>query len=253
MLMIAVILVGFYILHDWREEISYFFSSREPVDIGNVTSFPDRASEDPGWSPDLPHNRYIRLEGIPTRRALSRKYKFFKLIGGQIYIEVPRDDVVEDPLERIKQKDTVDKVSIDRTWFEGTGRLVSTARMSDRYQGFRSFYRERYNTIFCEELTPERRAELVEQRRDNIRKRWRERYEEADEPTRSSQNLTPKPTDEQLAAELDEDPVCVDAYLLQAETSPGDHWWYIAIAVLIVAFMLFNLYMLVRWLRRNFS
>lgn len=256
LLMIAVILVGIYILSDWREELGYFFSPSEPVEVGNVTEFPARAASTPGWTPTLPHNRYVSMQGIPTKRASSERYRFFKLVGGQIYVEEPREDFIEDPLEReIAEANRTDKdkqSEIDRTYFQGSGRLLSTAFMPERYQGFRTYYRARYNITFCEELTAEERAQLAAQRRETVRTNWRKAYEQASAAEREAQGLTPEPTDAELQEILGSEPLCVDAFLLQDGVSPRDHWWYVAISAAIVLFMLFNLVMLGRWFYRFF-
>ena len=80
----AVIWFGISIIGDWQTELEYFVSSSEPVNVGAVQGFPDERADDPNWTPDIPHNRYVSVEGIPSRRAESDRYRFFKLIGGDV-------------------------------------------------------------------------------------------------------------------------------------------------------------------------
>lgn len=144
-LFVAVIVLGISIISDWRESLAYFFSPSEPVHIGTVTDFPAKRAEDPSWQPDIPHNRYVKVEGVPSRRSESKRYRFFKLVGGHVYVEWPRPE--QDPLEA--EFGEKEKGDIDRTFFEGAGRAVHFSKMSERYQRFRAYYSERYGTNFC--------------------------------------------------------------------------------------------------------
>lgn len=44
-------------------------------------------------------------------------------------------------------------------------------------------------------------------------------------------------------------PVCLEAYLIQVDTRPKDYWWYLLAAILFGGFMLYNVVMLVRWVK----
>ncbi|MGM0557931.1 MAG: hypothetical protein ACQEVA_16210 [Myxococcota bacterium] len=146
-LFVAVIWFGISIISDWRPELEYFMSSSEPVEIGSVQDFPEKRAEDEGWKPELPHNRYVAIEGIPSRRAESERYRFFKLIGGDIFVEVPKDGE-QDPYEDMKEK-APDPTRNDRSYYRGAGRALQMSDVSDRYNGVRSFYLKNYNIRLC--------------------------------------------------------------------------------------------------------
>ncbi|QDG51113.1 hypothetical protein FIV42_10315 [Persicimonas caeni] len=205
-LFIVVIWFGVSVISDWQTQLAYFFSSSEPVEIGSVTDFPAKRAQDPNWEPEIPHNRYVSIEGVPSKRAQSKRYKFFKLVGDHVYIEVPRD--IEDKTE-LELEFQNEKGEIDRTYFEGAGRALHLSKIPGQYQGLRSYYYQRYNTNFCGMQLPEK---------------------------------------ERRAAEATGDE-CVDAYLVETQVKPSDHWWYLVLSGLIGLFILLNVWWLFRWIR----
>jgi hypothetical protein len=146
LLSLAVIWFGISLINDWRTPLSYFFSSSEPVEVGKVIEFATRRAQNPDFEPDIPNNRYVSLRGVPTRRAQSERFKFFKLVGSQVYVEAPRDDAELSELER--QLDD-DEAEIDRTYFDGAGRALKLSEMPARYEGLRTYYYTNYHTRFC--------------------------------------------------------------------------------------------------------
>lgn len=247
----SVIVLGVWIVGDWTTELQYFFSDSDPVEVGTVTEFAEKRKNNPDWTPDLPHNRYVSLEGIPSRRAESRRHRYFKLVGAHVYVEEPVENA-EQPLES-GTTGQPDLSEVDRTYFEGAGRLISFARMPDRYQGVRKYFRNKYGTRFCEQLEPADRERLRRRRRAKIVESWKKEYQNASPEERKEKGLTPKPTDEQIEEILESRDICVDAHLLRAGVAPGDHWWYVALAGVFGIFMLVNLYWLVRWFQAFFG
>lgn len=205
-LFLVVIWFGVSIIGDWQSQLSYFFSSSDPVEIGNVTEFAAKRAQDPNWQPPIPHNRYVSVEGVPSKRARSNRYRFFKLVGGQVYVEVPHEDGDKSALEQ----EFGDKSGeIDRTYFEGAGRALHLSQLSERYQGLRSYYYQRYGTLFCGMQLPEKQQRAAD------------------------------------AANQE----CVEAYLVETEVEPFDHWWYVMLTALIGIFILLNVWWLYRWIR----
>ncbi len=143
----VVIWFGISIISDWHSELAYFFSSTDPVEIGSVTEFASKRAQDPTWKPTIPHNRYVSVNGVPSRRSQSKRYRFFKLVGGQVYVEVPRKDADKTELER-KSK-SAKQGEIDRTYFEGAGRALRLSDVPKKYDGLRKYYFTRYDTRFC--------------------------------------------------------------------------------------------------------
>lgn len=245
-LMLMVLVLGVFIIKDWQEELAYYFSSSEPIELGQVSDFPDKAASDPDWRPEIPHNRYVSLTGIPIRRSLSKQYKYFKLIGGEIYIEAPRDDANLSEMERIQQGEP--KGDTDRSYFEGAGRALSFSAMPKRYASLRQYYQTRYAIRFCADYEPREIAQLEEQRKELALKVWKKTYEEA--PEEEKAKMTPEPSQEKLQELITENPVCVDAWLIQEGKKPGDHLWYVILSGVFAAFMLVDLIFLIRWVTR---
>lgn len=252
-LMVAAIAFGATILSDWKEEVAYFFHDRTPVALGNATEdFPSRVSAEPGWQPPLVHNSFVALQGIPSRRSQSEKTRYFKLVGAEIYVEEPREDAGDTTLERELKRDNSrqDPARADRTVFSGQGRLIAFAHLPPRYQGIRDYYKSRYNTRFCEEYTPRELQALERRREDTVRANWKNAWEAASPEQRLEQKISPEPTDQELAEVLGTEPLCAQAWLLQAGTTPNRHWWHLAVSALIALSMLVNTALIARWLAR---
>lgn len=238
-LMIAVIVLGLWIISDWRQELSYFMLDATPVDLGDAIEFADDERV------ELGHNVYVSVRGIPTQRSQSTRYRFFRLVGSPIFVEEKRDDVIEDPLQRELEGDA--KGDVDRTIFQGAGRLMKFSEMPQRYQGLRHYYRSRYNLTFCEELTPAKYKEVEHRKRDAIIAQLRAEYSEADPEERARRKLTPEPPAELVEELLADDPVCVEAWLLQDDVPPRGHLWYLIATLMFLGFVLLNCVLLVRW------
>lgn len=243
-LMIAVILLALWIVADWRAELEFFFSSSEPVELGDALDF---ASLEDDPSSVIPHNRYVKIRGIPSRRSQSARYRYASLVGSPIFIEQLRPDADMDPIER--ELTGGDKADVDRVYFEGVGRIVAFSEMPNRYRGLREYYFKRYQEPFCIDVDAASRKAILEQRRDSVVRQWRLEFEEATPEERLEKSLTAEPTAEEVKEVVHSTPVCIDAYLLQVDTKPIDFWWYLLAAVLFLGFMLFNVVMLVRWVR----
>lgn len=239
-LMLVVILLGFWVIGDWQEELAYFMQSGDPVEMGDAI---EMASGDV----EIPHNQYVSISGVPSRRSQSERYRFFTLIGTDIFVEQKRDDYIEDPLERELKGNQGD---VDRTRFRGTGRILHFSQMPDRYGGLRNYYQQRYRLRFCELLNDVEKKDLRQRQRDGIVQQYQINYDKASSEERARKQLTRVPTEEQIKAIVDSEPICVDAYLLQADVAPKDHLWYLLASIVFALFMIFNAVALVRWVRR---
>ncbi len=239
-LMITVILMGFWVISDWQQELSYFFQTSTPTDLGDSMEMEAKISE-------IPHNTFVTTTGIPTRRSNADRYRYFSLVGSKIFVEQKRDDYIEDPLER---EVNGNKGDVDRVYFRGKGRILHFSKLGGRYNGLRDYYTKRYNTGFCEQLSASSQEELVQRQRDAFVLFTKRVYDAASEEIRVKRSLKEKPTEAELDALQKDEPVCIDAYLLQADIEPKSHWGYLISAILFAFFMLFNFYLLIRWIKR---
>jgi hypothetical protein len=247
LLMIGVIATAVWIVSDWREEVEYFFSSSEPVALGEVTDFASREASDPNWTPEIPHNRYVSLGGIPTQRSQATRYTYSRLVGGWVFVEEPREGADGSITAEMMDEPQGD---IDRTIFKGEGRAIAFKQMPQRYNGLRDYYRSRYGIEFCETLRPEDVREIERRRRDVLISQWKAEFEAATPQERVEKQLSPQPTEAQIKEILDNNPACVDAYLVQVGVKPSDRVGYLVASLLFVGFMLFNLFGLFRWFRQ---
>lgn len=255
-LMIAVVVLVGWVIYDWADHLAYFASSPDPVEVGDVAQFDQKAAEDPDWEPPLEHNTYVSMEGMPTRITSGGNHEFFRLIGAEIYVQRQvdgedgdDDDSIIDDDGALPERELGDGLSVDehRTRYEGAGRLVSFSADPERVEGLKEFYGDQYSIRFCEDYTDRQLEDLRRQQREVIEDNWRERYREADPEEREERGLTAEPDEDEVQQLLDRRPVCVNAYLLQDGERPVDQWWYVLFSVLLGAFMLFNVYKLVRW------
>lgn len=240
-LFVAVIALGFWIIGDFWSDVTYFFSPKKPVELGDATSL---------QMEELPHNRLVSISGIPKRRSQSRKYRYFKLVGAPVYVEVPRGESL-DPIKSAAD-DTPDG-DVDRTYFEGEGRMIAFAKMPERYRGIKHYYRRQYGTRFCELIDDKERRRIRRERRSAVIENWREQYEKASQQEREQQGLTPEPTDAEIEEILGASPICIDAYLMRTTITPWRHWWYLLTAAIFAIFMLVNVYWLIRWFQKFFG
>lgn len=250
-LMIIVILLVGSVLHDWQDELGYFFTSSEPVEIGDPSRFSQIMQENPEWEPPVAHNQYVSIEGMPSRISRGGQYELFRLIGGEIYVQRQLDDDGTGEQEGLPERGLQQGLPIDehRQRYEGTGRMVSFAAVPDRVAGLKEFYGERYNLRFCEDFTPRQIEDLERQRLENFRANWHERYQRASDEERDRRGLTPEPTEADEQQNLERHPICVDAYLVHDGQRPIDHWWYVLLSVLLSAFVVFNIFKLYSWFR----
>ncbi|RAL21250.1 hypothetical protein DL240_14080 [Lujinxingia litoralis] len=244
---LLVIAVLFSVVNDWRSEIAYFFESSEPVALGEVTAWPSKHRENPEWAPPVEHNSFVSLEGVPSRRSEGGDWEFFKLVGGDIYVQ--REGRLAGLSALEKEVATDEAGDNDRTYYEGQGRLLSFASSGERLAGLKRFYGERYGEHFCEDYDQAGLDELAERRREVITRNWTERYRQASAEEREAKGWTEYPTAAEVQEVFESQPLCVNAYFVQSGTRPVDHWWYVVMAALMGLFGAYNAYRVVRWAR----
>lgn len=246
-LMLLVIAVLGSVVSDWRSEIAYFFEDSEPVALGDVTGWPAKMRDESGWEPPVAHNTFVSLEGVPSRRSEGGDWEFFKLVGGEVYVQREGRLAGMSALEREMALTSDEPGDNDRTYYEGQGRLLSFASSGERLAGLKRFYGERYGMAFCEDYDAAGLERLAEERRETIRRNWTARYREATPEERAEEGWTERATEAEVQQVFESEPLCVNAYFVQDGRRPIDHWWYAVMALLMGLFAAFNVYKLVRW------
>jgi hypothetical protein len=238
-LMILVMVFSVYVSTKFEEELTFFLSPSEPVDVGNLTE--NATNSDAPL--DIPHNRLVRVSGVPAHEhtsiscAASPPSRFFKLIGAPVYIQYPLgDDVSAIACEAERKPGDVfeEAAYVD----EVVGRAVSfEATQSGRYDGFKRFYEQTSGVLFCSSMTEARR----EARINMLRQLLREKHK--------AQNGQ-YPSEEELQKELSKETLCQHAFLIQGEVTPSDYWHYLAVVIILGLIALWNVVALVLWIRR---
>lgn len=240
-IMIAVMAFAIYLLQRYTEEFQYLVSPPEAHQIGEATDFPTRATDNPGWKPEIPHNRLVEVAGIPSRTSLSCKSRpptrYFKLVGAHIYIEQPLPDL--DPFECEQQTERRTQYEIEDTaFFEGQGRAISMQDAGERYQAFRAFYEKTYGELFCASLDDTK----LEQRRSFLRQVLRNKHKA---------ETGKDPTDAELEAALSKETICHEAWLVQIDNVPRQPASWLLPAVVLILIILWDIVALVLWVRRT--
>ncbi len=252
-LMIIIVLLVTSVITDWSDEVRYFFQPDDPVELGDASEFPIKQADDPDWSPQLEHNTFVSIEGMPTRISSGSRYEVFRLVGADIYVQ--RDVDAGDELEEgrtLPRRNMGPGVPVDehREFYRGQGRLLAFDEAQNRVDGLKEFFGQTYNTQFCEDFSERRIADMEARRVEIFRQNWHERYQEASPEERDEKELTPEPSDEQVQRAIDRNPVCTTAYLLHDDQTPEDHWWYVLLSALLSLFVIFNIVKLVRWFQK---
>lgn len=250
-LFVAVIILGGWILADFWPDLQYFFSGTEPTELGYVhDEYARESQQHPERKVELPHNQYVKLQGIPKRRSQSDQYRFFRLVGAPIYVQTPREDQADSLAERVGGGD---EGSVDRQYFNGDGRLVALWKMPDRFQSIKNYYRKHYGTRFCGNLSEKERTSIRERQRTAFIENTRQEYENATEEERNEQDLKPEPPEEEIQQVLEANPVCIKGYLLLDGEAPRSSWRILALAALFGIFILLNIFWLIRWFQNFFG
>ena len=241
LIMMGVMTFAIYLLTGYSEEISYLVGTEQATDIGAVTDFATRSAKDPNWKPEIPHNRYVSVSGIPSRTSLSCKSspptRYFKLVGGHVYIEQPLEDLDLLECETKTQKRTQYRIE-DTSYFEGKGRAISMEQAGDRYQAFRAFYEKSYGELFCASMTDAKREQHLGLMRQVLR--------------RTHKDKTGKDiTEAELETALAKETICHDAWLIQIGKAPRSFafWLWPPIALLLI--ILWDIIALFLWTRRT--
>jgi hypothetical protein len=241
-LMIVVMCFAAYVATKFEEELRYFFSPNEPVDIGDVTDYADRADKDPAWSPNIPHNRLVRLSGLPdhekTSIACSARppSRFYKLIGAQLYVQVPLGELSAIACEAERKPGDAWE---ETPFFDGlVGRAIDFKQTQNpRYEGFKRFYEQTTGQLFCANMTDARREARIDLLRQLLREKHKAQHGDY-------------PSDALLQQQLAKEPLCHDAFLVLGDDRPIDYWPYLAVVIVLGLIVLWNITALALWLRR---
>lgn len=231
-LLLLVTAVGVFLGSQYVSELTYFFSSRTPVDLGAIEEIRLNPEWMAGGRLTLPSNRYVALEGIPERRSVADDSTFYKLIGAHIYVETRGDE----GSRVIAAEDIVDPDAESyRAAHNEPGRLIAFEDLSSRYNSVVKFYSDSYGIAFCgHEPSPEVRAF-----RNNVRSRGELELRDT---------LGREPTADELAAHLGPESDCTRGYLLISGHSPQSYLGILTAWIGLLVMVGFSVWRLVRTL-----
>jgi hypothetical protein len=138
--MVAVVGLAAWLMIDFRSDLEYFLSEREPIELGNAA---DVGRKD---KVDYPTNRHARVTGVPNVNQVSKSTvwgvsrNFFPLMGSgnRVFISVVRQEDPDDPNRK--------RGFIPRRPYQG--RLVSLHLAE--YAKLREYYIETFKIRFPE-------------------------------------------------------------------------------------------------------
>lgn len=163
LLMLGVLGFVPWYIYGARQDIEYFFSSSDPVDLGQVDGFAMGIDDE---APVYPDNRYVRVRGIPIRQvgigmrdnpiSGTVKKHVYQLMGSPVYVEENAEESqYADFMSKMTstfQPDTI----VDPIDIVGRMRRFDTAD-AKKYVPIRNYYSEKYGTVFCENMSPSER------------------------------------------------------------------------------------------------
>lgn len=241
-LMLCVIASAVWVMAKFQVELEYFFSSSEAVDAGDLTELASAASGGtpaPDAKPDIPHNRLVRVSGLPTRVSIScdPAVRYFKLVGAPVYVELPMDDALSSIACRAKRKERTPKIT-EVPYYDGQGRALDFDKMGPRYSGLKQFYARAYKEPFCSDMTVAQREARAQEMRQVLREQYKEEHGDY-------------PPDAELERLLAKETLCAKAFLIQTDKPPKTYWPYLAIFIVLSLIALWNVYLLIQWSRRT--
>ena len=115
-------------------------------------------------------------------------------------------------------------------------RAVAFAKSETQYGNLKAFYEEQYSDAFCSSMTEEKLARRKEALTAFVIEIYKKKHGE-------------EPTKAQIAGLMAKERVCHNGYIIQADVSPNSYWHYIAIYLLLIGIVMWNLRALVKWSR----
>ena len=168
LLMLGVVgFVPWYIAGE-RQNIEYFFSSSDPIDLGIADTYRLADDGEVATAQDFTDNRYVKIQGIPIRHTgiqvkenpvMPRTKKLiYQLMGSSIFVEEDMKDskyaaFMSQTSTAFNPNQILEPLSV-----EGRLRRFDTAD-AKRYAPVRDYYSKKYGTVFCEGMSDAERKQ----------------------------------------------------------------------------------------------
>jgi hypothetical protein len=238
LLMVSIIAGAVYGLTLFESQLEYFLLDNEPIELGEIAEYPSHMAADPSWQPEIAHNRFVRATGVPTRFSAicAPPVRFFKLVGAQVYVELPMDEELSSIACHIETQSKRANIP-DLEYFEGSGRAVAFERAGRQYTSLKTFYEREYSDRFCSSMTEAKKQARLKELRQVLRE---------DVKRESGQY----PDDATLEELVKREPICQNGFIIQAGVTPGSYWHYVLIYAVLIGIILWNIYALAAWARK---
>ena len=164
-----LLLVGVTVFVPWyvyqnRDDIAYFFSSTEPVNLGDAQAYRllGKGEQGTGVQESFEDNRYSEISGIPIHHiGIQKKENFFssseqmlvyEMMGSSVYVQEPMKD--SKFASFMSQTSTQFGANAQLEPLKIRGRLRRfDSSDAKRYRQIRAYYSQKYGTVFCEEMS----------------------------------------------------------------------------------------------------
>lgn len=165
LLMLGVtVFVPWYVYND-RQDLAYFFSSGEAVELGDAASY--RMVDGEASKPqDFPDNRLVHMTGIPIRHvgiqskdtpfSTPTKRLIYMLMGSSVYI---KEDMENSKYAAFMSRTSTSfgaDIGVDPIEMTGRMRRFDTAE-TKQFAPVRDYYAEHYGTVFCQGMSESER------------------------------------------------------------------------------------------------
>lgn len=161
--MLSVVGILPWYVYGQRQDIAYFFSPSEPMDLGSAQDYRITENGEINKPEQFEDNRYATVRGIPMQhvtikegdsKIISRSSKYlYQLLGSSIYVQEESENsrfanFMAHTSSAYNLNDSVEELQVS-----GRLRLFGKADVK-KYAPIREYFAKNYGTVFCESLTP---------------------------------------------------------------------------------------------------
>ena len=157
--------VPWYIYQD-RQDISYFFSSSTPQELGDAGDYHFAYAGEETKTQDFTDNSYVHIKGIPIRHVgiqvpgnpfvPNEKKLVYQLLGSSVYIQ--------EDLKNSQYANFISQTSASLGAAQGISLIDVNGRLrrydtadAKQYAPLRDYYAKTYDIQFCEDMSPDER------------------------------------------------------------------------------------------------
>ena len=149
-------------LYGIRQDLVYFFSSSDAIELGSAQDYRISEEEEKTKKEDFEDNRFVKIQGIPIRHVgieikenpvLPRSKKLvYQLLGSSVYIQEDFENSRFASFMSNTSANMMGNTTVEELEVSGRLRRFDTSDIK-KYAPVRDYYSQKYNTVFCESMS----------------------------------------------------------------------------------------------------